>query len=128
MQRGMLYGQYKAANCVSEVAHQNGLPQSTVQYIIDTLLTQRGGVSKPQKGAPKKFTEREERLVLQNCRLYSKHTYAQVKSGTRLNISPYKVKQILDKAGISNWRDKEQPHLTEEVAKIRLDWALARRT
>ena len=85
------------------------------------------GESQLRIGRPKSYTEAEERLLLRHVRLNPKDSYAQVKEACDLSLSRNTIKKILAEHGITNWRARRRPFLTEENAAKRLAWCLKHR-
>jgi len=87
---------------------------------LDQLRNQ--GVSQSRIGAPKSYTEAEERKLIRHVRLHPKDTYTQVKEACALRCGKTTIKKILKEYSIINWRARRRPFLTETNAAKRLAW------
>ena len=82
------------------------------------------GRSLPRKGTPKKITDREERTVLRIAWKEPKIAYKDLlQQAGLISKQRYAVYRLLKEHGITNWRSKQRPFLTEGAAEIRLRWA-----
>jgi hypothetical protein len=111
----------------SSIARALNLSRSTVRYTTSQASQRIEGRSIPRKPRPKSYTEHDLRSVLRYVRKYPKATYTQVLRDTGVTFKKSTLKHILKGAGITNWRAKRRPALTEAVAAKRLAWCLAHR-
>lgn len=72
------------------------------------------------------WNTREQRRLVKFVRKILWHTWQQVKEGTGLHFSASTLKRIFEPSSITNWRAKQLPELSEEVAKLRFNWAKER--
>jgi hypothetical protein len=124
-QRGLVVGKKSKGATDTEIADDLDLDRSSVRYTIRQELERPNGQDLPRAARKKLYTEREERLLLCFVRLWPKATYKQAINGCGLICKTTIVKKILKKHGITNWRAKKRPELTEENALKRLVWCLA---
>jgi transposase len=73
--------------------------------------------NKPRSSRPKSYTPREERIILRFIRNNPKSVYKDIRRECAVKISTTTIKSILHNYGISNWRSKKRPFLTEAVAR-----------
>jgi Transposase/DDE superfamily endonuclease len=125
--RGQIKGQADCGASHSSIAKDLKVLKSTVQYTLRQDELRNNGQSLPRKPRGKSYTDSEERLLLRHVRLNPKDTYKQVITACNLSCKPTTVKKILKKHGISNWRAKKRPELTEAHALARLAWCLVRK-
>jgi hypothetical protein len=123
-QRGQIVGKQSEGVNHSKIARDLGVYRSAVYYTLQKEPLRPGGKD-ILKGARKKtYTERDERALLRFVRLWPKATYKQVIDACGLKCKTTTVKKILKKHGITNWRAKKRPELTEDNALKRLAWCL----
>ena len=79
------------------------------------------GQSQTRIGAPKSYTDADERNLLRHIRKNPKDSYAIVQRACEMECSKSTIKRIFVKHGIHNWRARRRPILTEENAVKRLD-------
>ena len=125
--RGQIKGQADCGASHSSIAKDLKVLKSTVQYTFRQDELRNNGQSLLRKLRGKSYTDSEERLLLRYVRLNLKDTYKQVIIACNLSCKPTTVKKILKKHGISNWRAKKRPELTEAHALARLAWCLVRK-
>ena len=126
-QRGQVISAKTFGHTPAEIAHVLNLPDSTVRTTIIRESLRHDGKSKKGRGRRKSYTPRDERKLLRHIRLHPKDTYIAVKQATGLEISRTTIKKILKASGITNWRAKKRPALTEKHAQERLAWCKARK-
>jgi hypothetical protein len=125
--RGQIKGQANRGATQASIAKDLNLVKSIVQYTLQQDELRNNGQSLPRKPRGKSYTDSEERLLLRHIHLNPKDTYKQVITACNLSCKPTTVKKILKKHGISNWRAKKRPELTEAHALARLAWCLVRK-
>jgi hypothetical protein len=115
-----------------------GAKSSDIQVVLDcsrgalrntlTFADLRAeGKSRARIGAPKTYTEADERNLLRHVRKNPKDSYAKIKDVCGMTCSKSTIKKILVKHGIHNWIARRQPFLTEANAAVRLAWCLKHR-
>ena len=127
MERGQLISARRFGGTLQAIADEFKLPKSTVQSSlqIDRIVTK--GKDLPRSSAPKTYSYVDYRNVLRFIRTTPKASYAAVRAYIRKDMCNKTIHRFLDLYGISNWRAKCRPYLTEEVAVKRLAWCLVRR-
>jgi len=125
--RGRIVGAARAGISPAQIARDENRSYSTITSTLELDLQRDEGESKPRSGRPKLYTDRDERKILRQVRLYPKCTYEDVRRACVVTLCDTTLKTILKKHGISNWRAKQRPELTEEVAAKRLAWCLVRK-
>jgi transposase len=124
--RGKIVGAAQSGKTHTQIAITQKWARSTVQSTLSLDLYRNEGESQPRSGRPKTYTEREERSILRQVRLHPKCTYADVRRACLIKLCDSTLKRILKKHGITNWRAKQRPALTEEHAAKRLAWCIER--
>ena len=124
--RGVIAGKASAGAKPSEIAAELKLEYSTVYRTIQLDLARHEGASLHRTPRKKSYTEADERILLRHVRLNPKDTYAMIKIVCGLACSKSTLRKILKEHGITNWRAKRRPFLTEKNAVARLKWCLER--
>jgi len=126
-ERGQITGGAILGHNTYDIAKVLNIPRRTVRTTLERSLERPPeGLSKPRCGRPKKYSIKEERILVRHVRQFPKHTYAQVLLITRLDIKRSTVQTILKKHNITNWRAKRRPELSAAYAKTRYRWCKAR--
>jgi transposase len=123
-QRGKIIGKAEEGASIAKIARDLKCHESTVTYTIQQERLRNEGASLVRASRKKSYSDRDERNILRYVRLNPKHTYKQVKVFLQLKCSKTTIKRILKEHGISNWRARKRPELTEENALKRLAWCL----
>ena len=126
-QRGKIIGAASLGRTPTQIAEVENWPISTIKSTIELDPERNDGQSKSRSGRPKLYNDRDERSILRQVRLFPKCTYADVRNACAITLCDSTLKTILKKFGITNWRAKRRPELTEEVAAKRLAWCLVRK-
>jgi transposase len=111
----------------TEIAQKTFLTPATVQSTLRRNSQRHEGTTLSRSGRPSKLSRRDRRALLRYVRKNPKVSYEQVLADTGLPISKKTAYRILREEGIKKWIAKQRPLLTEESAKIRLEWCLARK-
>jgi hypothetical protein len=94
-----------------------------MQYTLNHTTTQPQGAAAPKSRRPRligpHLTRRITRLVKKDPAV----TYQGIKEQLGLTVSNVTIRKVLQEQGISNWRKKRRPALTEAHARARLKWA-----
>ena len=112
---------------IDELAEAFKAPEGTIKTTLRQAKFRHNGESLPRSGRPKSWNERDVRSLIRCIRLHPKYTYEQVKKELRRNWSTFTIKRILEPSGITNWRAKRRPALTDAVAAKRLAWCNIRK-
>jgi len=119
-QRGLINGYALAGYTPTAIALGLNVPSRSIWSTIDMDHKCIEGKSLPCTGRPKSLSNAQERLLIHHLRLFPKDTYQQVKTATGLEISTTTIKKIMKRYGITNWKAKRRPFLTEKHAATRL--------
>ncbi|CAG8962255.1 hypothetical protein HYFRA_00005309 [Hymenoscyphus fraxineus] len=123
-QRGQVVGMtYKGAKS-TEIESVLDITRGAVRNTLSLELFRHDGETLPRIGRPKEYSESDVRHVLRHVRKYPKDTYVQVITACQLTFKTTTLKTILKDAGITNWRARRRPTLTEANAAARLAWCL----
>jgi hypothetical protein len=122
--RGRVIGMSAEGASSSKIARHLDLAESTIKYTIKIDPLRIEGFSIPKAPRQKSYTDADERVLLRHVRLNPKDTYQQTIDACRLSCKRETVKKILKRHGITNWRCKRRPELTEAHAAKRLAWCL----
>lgn len=124
--RGQVIGSQRAGATPAEIALGLNLYRQTIQYTLAQAKLRTNGESLSRLPRSESYTDKEERYILRYVRLHPKATYQDVKQELGVTCSTSTLKRILKTHGISNWRAKRRPFVTDIVAAKRLAWCLAR--
>src|SRR5947207_2145920 len=111
----------------AEIARKTFLTPTTVKSTLLRNPQRHEGTTLSRSGRPQILSHRDRRVLLRLIRKCPKLTYDQIISETGLDVCKKTVYRILREEGIKKWVAKQRPLLTEETAKIRLVWCLARK-
>jgi transposase len=100
--RAKIIGAHDFGATPTQIGKRYKLAESTIRSTIELNPERSNGVSKPRSGRPKLYTEREERCILQQVRLYPKCTYADVRRACLVTLCDSTLRRILKKHGITN--------------------------
>lgn len=126
-QRGKIAGAREAGDPPSEINIRQKVHLSTIRYTLKLDKLRVEGKDLTRTARRKSYTNIDERHILRFVRKDPKATYAEVKLATGVACSARTIKRILVDHGITNWRAKRRPLLTELHAAKRLAWCLAYR-
>ena len=121
--RAQIYGAARYGVSVAEIANQENLPASTVKSVIKRVSLNGSTLSKPRNGRPKKYTDRSQRAIMRIIKSNPKITYAALLERLGSQFSKATIYRILKAHGVTNWRAKKRPLLTEQHAALRLAFA-----
>ena len=124
-QRGQIIGALQNGATYAGAATQVDYNEKTARSTLKRYLVQPTNVSHKRSGRPSKWDERFERRLLRFIRINPKSIYAQVKRALDYTLSHDTIARILKPHGIKNWMCKKRLYLSEEVARKRLQFALA---
>jgi hypothetical protein len=125
--RGKVMGCVLKGATPAEIAMGLNLERGTVRYTIAMDPLRHEGHSLPKDPRRKSYSLTDERYILRYVRLHPKDTYDSVITACGLSCSKSTLKKILKRHGITNWRCKKRPELTEAHVAKRLAWCLAHR-
>ena len=111
----------------SEIEVALNCSRGALRSTLQSAQLRNEGRSQARIGAPKSYTDADERNLLRHIRKNPKDSYAKVKKACGMSCSKSTIKKILVEYGIHNWRARRRPILTEENVAIRLAWCLKHR-
>ncbi len=111
----------------AEIARKTFLTPETVKSTLLRNPQCHKGTTLSRSGRPQILSRRDRRRLLRLIYKCPKLTYDQIISETGLDVCRKTVYRMLREEGIKKWIAKQRPLLTEETAKIRLTWCLARK-
>jgi hypothetical protein len=110
----------------AEIQVRYGVSRGAVRRSIAQDTTRLEGESLPRSDCPPTYTDRDERLILRNLRLFPKSTFDDRRKESGVKMSNSTIKRLAQKHGLYHWRAKKRPELTEEHAVKRLLWCKCR--
>ena len=125
--RGRIAGRAEEGANPALIARELKLEYSTVFRTIQKDLLRHEGKSLPKTHRKKSYTEHDERVLLRHVQLYPKDIFREIMTACRLGCKKTTVRKILKEHGITNWKAKRRPFLTEANAAKRLAWCLEQR-
>ena len=125
-ERGIIIGLSSAGQSHRQIGTQLDVPHTTVQTTIEHQKPRPDGLSKTRPGRPPQFTPREIRVMLLCVRIHPKMIFIERRTHCDSKISNSYIKNLCREAGLSQWRAKKRPELSEEHAKLRYFWCLCR--
>ena len=124
-QRGYIKGIKDAGQNKSEIARTVDRPRTTIISIFQTCGDFDNHEKTLRTGRPKTLDERGERRLLREVRQNPRITYNELERLMALPVMKSTYYSILREHGILRWIMKKRPLLNAELAKERLDWAIA---
>ena len=120
---GMSFKNAKSSEIQVALDCSRGALRSTLKFAD----LRNEGQSQTRIGAPKSYTDADERNLLRHIRKNPKDSYAMTQKACGMKCSKSTIKRIFVKHGIHNWRARKRPALTEEQVANRLAWCLEHR-
>ena len=121
-QRGQIIGLNAAGQSIREIQDQLGLSRNAVRGTIERQKSRPDGLSAPRCGHPPKYTDRETRSMIRCVRIHPKMTFAERRAHCDTEMSNSHIKNICREIGLSHWRAKKRPELSEKNARTRYEW------
>ena len=125
-QRGKITGAAQFGHSPAEIAKEFNRPDSTIRTTLKLDPLRDKGETRERSGRPCEYTERDIRKLIRHVRINPKHIWAEVKKACGFTWHKDTLKRMLEPSGITNWKCRRRPHLTEAAAKKRLAWCKAR--
>lgn len=122
--KNRIKGRMLAGQRAGEIAEEENLLKRTVNKRIQRLRETGNHANKARSGRPRKWNKRDETHILWIIRKQPKLTYEDLAKESGLDLKRDTLRVILEKNGITHWRAKRRPHLSEEVARLRLQFAI----
>ena len=123
IQRAKIHGASAFGHKPTEIARVLNHPLSTVKDTLNKTDSNNDYVTTPRPGRPRKYTPQDERYILRIVRREPKITYRQLVTDTQIQLSRSTLYRLLKRVGIKNWLAQKRPKLTEEHARLRLQFA-----
>jgi IS30 family transposase len=111
----------------SEIAKVLERPKSTVQTTLKLDSIRYEGHTRGRSGRPREYNERDVRNLVRYIRANPKDTWEQVKRACGFTWHKDIFKRMLEPSGITNWKCRHRPHLTETTVKKRLAWCKSKK-
>jgi hypothetical protein len=126
-ERGEIIGALKMGYTPVQVAKGLQRPRGTVRTTLKQHSKRTDEKTLPCGGRSREYTDRDVRRLVYYIRKFPLHMWQQVKD--MLGYTWYKntLRKMLEPSGISNWKARSRPELTEIHARLRLTWAVARK-
>jgi hypothetical protein len=124
--RGKIIGMVDSGSSISLIQAQYGLSRKAVRGTITQDFLRQQGPSLPRSGCPPTYSDRDERHMLRNLRLFPKSTFDDRRKETGLEMSNSTIKRLAKKHKLQHWRAKKRPELLQKHADERLLWCRVR--
>jgi DDE superfamily endonuclease/Transposase len=124
--RAKIEGAYQTGASISTIKTTFEISRQTAEYTIKLTSDRKDAQSLPRSGTPRVYDDRDTRAIMRYVRINPKSTYQEMMDTLKILMSKTTYYRILRDAGISNWRCKKRPFLTEEHARNRLAWVSER--
>ena len=118
--RGKVAGLYIVGLTQRAIIEATNLSRSSIRGAIALDILNTNRASLPRPGRPIIYDPRDRRAMLRNIRLHPKLTFDARREATGLDMSNSYIKGLARSEGLTHWRAKKRPELTEEVAALRL--------
>jgi hypothetical protein len=125
--RGAIVGTRLYSVPATKVANILKVPITTVYSTVKADLLRDEGNTRKRTGRPIKYTDREVRALVRYIRRNPKDTYQQVRNVFGWKYANYTLQCMLEPSGITNWRYRRRPFLTEKTVRLRYNWYRARK-
>lgn len=126
-ERGEIIGALKMGHTPVQVAKGLKRPRGTVRSTLQRHSQRKNEETIPRGGRPREYTDRDVRRLVQHIRKFPMETWQQVKDALHYPWHKNTLRKMLEPSGITNWRARSRPELTEVHARLRLTWAVARK-
>jgi transposase len=123
-QRGRILGLTEGGIKSSNIQNLLDVSRGAVESTLKREHLRNEGNTQARSGRPREYTDTTERKILRHVRLHPKDTYTQLILACELSIKKTTIKTILTRHGITNWRARRRPFLTEKNTVKRLAWCL----
>lgn len=115
-----------SGSSISSIQAQYSLSRKAVRGTIAQDSLRQEGQSLPRSGCPRTYSDRDERHMLRNLRLFPKSTFDDCCKETGLEMSNSTIKRLAKKHGLQHQRAKKRPELLQKHADERLLWCRVR--
>lgn len=96
-----------------EIQEITGVAPSTTASAIKSLDNDTTGKARPRSGRPGALSERDQQLILRLVRQHPKWQYQKLLEEAGVGQSHSTIYRLLKHHGITNWRAKRRPELTQ---------------
>jgi len=107
----------------TEIAEIMSCSRQTVIRTVRRFTERNNLSSRPRSGHPRALSDRDKAHVLRVVRQELRITYRDIIQQAELSYHRRVVYNLIKEAGITNWRAKKRPLLTDDNARIRLAFA-----
>lgn len=125
-ERGKIEGAAAGGLSHSQIRALVKRDRSTIATTLRRAGVRQDGYSQPRKGRPQVYSERDQRTMLRNLRLQPKFKFEERRKATGLKMGNTYIKDLARANGLSHWRAKKRPELSEANAAARLLWCRCR--
>jgi hypothetical protein len=115
-QSGLVVGQRLAGKSPHQIEVDLELSRGVVRRTLDSIQLRDEGHSLPRSGPKLKYDSRSRRRMILCLRNHPKLTYAQRREHTGLKMSNSYIYNLATSEGMTHWRAKKRPELTEAHA------------
>ena len=126
-QRGKIVGLTARGEKSRSIEDLLKVSRGAVRSTIQLDHVRHEGNPQVRSGRPKEYSEATIRKIIRHVRLQLKDSYAELIRACDLSIKRTTIKSILSQHGITNWRARRRPLLTEANVAKRLAWCLEHR-
>jgi hypothetical protein len=106
--RGKIISMVDSGSSISSIQAQYSLSRKVVRGTITQNSLRQEGQSLPRSGCPRTYSERDQRHMLRNLRLFQKSTFDDRRKETGLEMSNSTIKRLAKKHGLQHWRAKKR--------------------
>jgi transposase len=124
--RGQIISLSKIGTAQAKIAHLLNVSQTTVQYTLQQEATRIEGTTLARSGRPPILSEDDKVSIFNIIKRDPFIGYEDIRDQSGFNVCNKTFLRMLKASGYGHYKAKRRPHLNTRVAKLRLDWALAR--
>ena len=123
-QRALILGCHQAGQKPVSIARDHNIPPSTVYSTIHLASRRAHQSSKPRSGRPKTVSDTTKQAIIRSIKKDPFASYSEIIEPLGLSICHRTLYTIIQGSGFGKWKAQKRPKLTQEIAKLRYDWAL----
>jgi len=123
--RGRIFGLHKPQMGSEQISHYLNIPPTTVRNTIAKGYQE--GKENEDRGRHPKTTKLQDEAIVEEAVKNRHTTYFEIGKKVAPNVSIKTVKRRIAQKHLKKWVSQERVHLDEDLAKERLEWALAHR-
>lgn len=121
--RAAIIAKFEAGISKAAIARDFNINRSTVYRTVEHYQKYGFVHSLPRSGRPSVLTPRQKRALYIFARQEPVIEYDELKKALGITASRSTIYRVLKARGLTNWRRRKRPKLTEEHAKLRLKFA-----